>query len=390
MSPSVAFIQRRVPHYREAFFVGLYDKLREHGVALDVIVAGAGPDCSSALALERPPWLSSVRARRLAIGGRELIWQDVLRATAAHDLIVAELAARIVSNLGLIARSRAGGPTVGGFGHGRNFARRRIPGPSSGYARLARSVDWWFAYNDRSADAVRALGFPAARITAINNTIDTTALAEAVTVHRRAGVDELRRTLGIAGTPVAVFCGSLYAGKRLDFLFDAALRLRRRFPELQLVVLGDGPREGAVRAFSHAHGWVHYFGRVVGVERAKYLAVADVMLNPGLVGLVVLDSFAAGVPLITTNTPVHSPEIQYLRHAENGWCSANTLDAYVDAVALILGDRDVREHLRRGCAVAADCYPMSGMVDRFAEGILCALAERRATRSRWRVLRAQL
>ncbi len=372
MSGSVAFVQRRVPHYREAFFAGLHHHLNERGIALEVIAAD--PDRNhSPIAADRPPWLSVRRGRRLTIGRREVIWQDVLRATAAHDLVITELSPRIVSNLALIARSRRGGPPVGGFGHGRNFGSTHVPGPRSAHARLVRSLDWWFAYNDLSREAVMSLGFPPSRVTPINNTIDTKQLSDAVATHRIAGVADVRRALGIAGAPVVIFCGSLHARKRLDFIFDACQRLRGRFPGLSLLILGDGPCEVQVRAFADAHDWVHYAGRVVGVERAKYLAAADLMLMPGLVGLVVLDSFAGRVPLVTTDWPFHSPEIQYLRHGENGWCSVNTLDAYVDAVALLLADSELRACLQRGCGEAAQRYPMEAMVTRFADGILGAM-----------------
>lgn len=379
MSGAVAFVQRRVPHYREAFFAGLYEHLGERGITLDVMVAG-GEANGAPVPRDAPVWLSAIGAKRLAVKGREVIWQDVLRATASHDLVITELSPRIISNLALVARSRAGGPLVGGFGHGRNFMSTHTPGPRSAHARLVRSIDWWFAYNDLSREAVMSFGVPPTRITAVNNTIDTKQLTDAVDAHRRDGVDELRRSLGIAGTPVAIFCGSLYARKRLDFVFDASLRLRRTFPELQLVVLGDGPCEADVRAFAGAHEWVHYAGRVVGAERAKFLAVADVMLMPGLVGLVVLDSFAAGVPMVTTDWPFHSPEIQYLAHGENGWCAKNTIDAYVEAVALLLADDELRAHLRRGCAEALERYPLEGMVTRFGEGIVGALGTARRSR----------
>ncbi|HEX4364950.1 MAG TPA: glycosyltransferase family 4 protein [Solirubrobacteraceae bacterium] len=369
MSPSVAFVQRRVPHYREAFFAGLHENLAARGISLDVMVA----DPAAAVPERGPSRLSAIGCRRLALGGRQVIWQNSVGATSGHDLVITELSPRIVSNLALIARSRRGGPKVGGFGHGRNFASTHVPSPRSAHGRLVRSLDWWFAYNDLSREAITALGFPPARITAVNNTIDTKLLGDAVAAHRAAGVDELRRTLGIDGAPVAIFCGTLDPRKRLDFVFDAALRLRERFPGLELLVLGDGPGERDVRAFAAAHDWVHYPGRVVGVERAQYLAVADVMLMPGLVGLVVLDSFASAVPMVTTDWPFHSPEIQYLEHGENGWRSANTLDAYVDAVGRLLSDDALRAHLRRGCDEATARYPMEGMVTRFADGIVAAL-----------------
>jgi glycosyltransferase involved in cell wall biosynthesis len=191
------------------------------------------------------------------------------------------------------------------------------------------------------------------------------------------GKGDLKRRLGVAGTPVALFCGSLQPHKRLNFLFDAALRLRQRFTGFTLVVLGDGECAGEVRSFADAHDWVHYVGRIVGVDRAQYFAIADVLLMPGLVGLVLLDSFAAQVPLMTTDLPFHSPEIGYLRHAENGWCSPSTIDAYVDDVSLLLSDDDLRRRLHQGCAEAAERYPLEQMVSRFSDGILRALQQDR-------------
>lgn len=369
---SVAFIQRRVPHYREPFFAGLYDDLRGRGMTLDVMVSGNDPS-SAVVGPDGPPWLSKIGGRQVVVGGRQAVWQDSLRTTASHDLVITELSPRIVSNLALVRRSRRGGAKVAGYGHGRNFGSTRVPGPRSPHARLVRMPDWWFAYNDLSRETVESMGFPAARITTVNNTIDSEPLAAAVAEHRRGGVDELRRSLGLAGGPVAIFCGSLTTRKRLDFVFDAALELRGRFPGLRLLVLGDGPCEPEVRAFAAEHDWVSFPGRVVGLERARYLAVSDVMLMPGLVGLVVVDSFAAGVPLITTDWPFHSPEIQYLSHGENGWRAPDTLDSYVAAVAQILADDELHARLVRGCDDARELYTMQNMVTRFADGIMAAL-----------------
>lgn len=372
---SVAFVQRRVPHYREAFFGALQEQLRERDITLDVIVADVGGTAPT-VDPDGKPWLRNVAGRRVAVAGREVIWQGALRATARHDLVITELSARIASNLLLMLRSRAGGPLVGGFGHGRNLASAKTPGPRSAHGALVRSVDWWFAYNDLSRDIVTGLGFPASCVTSVNNTIDTRRLKAAVDAARRERAAALRDRLGIGSAPVALYCGALYRGKRLGFVFDAAVRLRRDIPDLALIVMGDGPCEDEVRAFAGAHDWVHYVGRVVGLDRAPYFAISDVMLMPGLVGLVLLDSFAAQVPLVTTDSPFHGPEIAYLRHAENGWRSNDTLDDYVASASLILRDQDLRRHLSAGCAEAAERYPLEKMVTRFCDGIAGALAKR--------------
>ena len=66
-----------------------------------------------------------------------------------------------------------------------------------------------------------------------------------------------------------------------------------------------------------------------GQAKADVLALAKVMINPGVVGLNILDSFVAGVPMITTNCKGHGPEIAYLTNGENGLMTTTSLDDYV-------------------------------------------------------------
>lgn len=47
------------------------------------------------------------------------------------------------------------------------------------------------------------------------------------------------------------------------------------------------------------------------------LTAADLLVVPEWVGLVVVDSIAAKVPIITTHHPSRSPEVEYLRHEQN-------------------------------------------------------------------------
>ena len=77
---------------------------------------------------------------------------------------------------------------------------------------------------------------------------------------------------------------------------------------------------------------------------------------PGLVGLAVVDSFAAGCPLVTVDLDLHSPEIEYLRDGVNGVCLPGGTGpaAYAEAVADLLDDPARLEVLREGCREAAD------------------------------------
>jgi glycosyltransferase involved in cell wall biosynthesis len=94
------------------------------------------------------------------------------------------------------------------------------------------------------------------------------------------------------------------------------------------------------------------------------------MLNPGMVGLSVLDAFAAQLPLLTTQLGKHSPEIAYLQHGVNGLMLENDLGSYVQACVDLLRNPAQCEALSAGCAASAQEYTLAHMAERFCAGIV--------------------
>jgi hypothetical protein len=96
---------------------------------------------------------------------------------------------------------------------------------------------------------------------------------------------------------------------------------------------------------------------------------------PGLVGLAIVDSFAAEAPIITTSVPYHSPEIEYLEDGVNGILVRDEYspDQFAQAVLEVLTDESLGTRLRSGCRIAAERYTNEEMVHRFANGIERAL-----------------
>ncbi len=82
--------------------------------------------------------------------------------------------------------------------------------------------------------------------------------------------------------------------------------IRRDIPDFELVVIGKGPEADFIETAAAQHEWIHFVGPKSDDEKVPYWALSKLLLMPGLVGLVVLDSFALGVPMITTDYPYHS------------------------------------------------------------------------------------
>jgi L-malate glycosyltransferase len=361
-------VQRRLTHYRVPFFDALKHALASHGVELTLVVGDPTAQERSKKDEGQLKW-AQYEPCRYYIGGR-LCRQNLSRWLTRADAVVVTQENRMLNNFPLLL----GRPDqrVALWGHGTNLqASSSLPSRAAQAVKrgLSRRADWWFAYTDLSAQLVREIGYPAERITSLNNAIDTRSLQRQLDLARAWDRATLRRQLGVADAPLGVFVGSLYADKRLDLLVQGALRIREQCPSFQVAVIGSGPMFEELREQTRRMPWFRVLGAVHGEHKARWLACADMLLNPGLVGLGILDSFVAELPMITTDCGLHSPEIAYLDHGVNGLKTQPTPEAFASGVLGILNDRELAAGLQQGCAASSHKYTLDAMVARFSEGV---------------------
>lgn len=373
----VVITQHRLLHYRQAFF----DRLREAcaGRGIELRLVHGQPSAAEALKKDvgSLPWADVMRNRFLRVRGVDLIWQPYPAALRDADLVVLIQENRILSNYPWLLRwGVRPGQRVAYWGHGRNLQSGAPDGLRERWKRwFVNRVDWWFAYTDSTRRILQGDGFPAERISVLDNAIDNDQfLADlaAVTVSRRAAC---RDRLGAGErAPVGLYCGSLYPDKRLDLLLASAEQVHAVHPGFRLVVLGDGPSRSVVTDAAATRPWIHWVGVQRGADKAAWFRAADLYLSPGAVGLHVLDAFCAGLPMITTEGARHGPEIAYLESGRNGFIVRDDVDAYTGAVLQLLGDPELMTRIREAADQDARRYTLANMVAHFVDGIEGCLA----------------
>ncbi len=366
----VIIVQRRLTHYRVPLFERLRDDLAADGIQLDLLVGQAKTSEQSKHDAGFIPWAIQVPTHYFF--GERVCWQPIHRYLNGMDLVVVTQENALLANHWLLLRPHQF--KLAFWGHGANLQSANPNGIKERFKRWTTNrVDWWFAYTSMSAHLVKAVGFPDRRITVLNNAIDTSELHRQRLSVTPEETQTLRESLGFGAGPVGVFVGSLYADKRLDFLLAAAEAIRNEVPDFHLLIVGEGPERDNVQAWCEAHPWARWVGGRFDREKAVYVSMAQVMLNPGAVGLGILDAFVCGVPLLTTNCGKHGPEIAYLEPGVNGVITANDQNAYVAAGVRLLRDPQELNALRVGCAASAKEYTVENMAWRFAHGIELAL-----------------
>jgi glycosyltransferase involved in cell wall biosynthesis len=368
---TVVIVQRRLTHYRVPLFEALRGMLAERNIRLELLVGKGTPAEEKKRDAGELPWAKPIPTRYLA-GGR-LCWQPIPHQFDDADLVIVTQENKLLQNHWLMLAPRRF--KLAFWGHGANLQSGNPHGLKERFKRWTTNrVDWWFAYTQMSADLVAKAGFPRNRCTVLNNAVDT---SELLRQRRSVTLEEtlaLRESLGFGAGPVGVFVGSLYVDKRLDFLFAAAQAIRQQIPDFQLLIVGEGPERDKVQAWCAANPWTRWAGARFGREKVVHVSLAQVMLNPGLVGLGILDAFVCGTPMLTTDCGIHSPEIAYLDNGVNGVMTADDVDVYAGACVQLLRDPVALDALRAGCEVSAQEYTVENMARRFADGIVSALA----------------
>ncbi|MEQ9505547.1 MAG: glycosyltransferase [Hyphomonas sp.] len=146
--------------------------------------------------------------------------------------------------------------------------------------------------------------------------------------------------------PVALSLARLNKKKGLDTLLEAAMRL----PDLYVWVSGDGPIEAELKAQTKRLGLDHRV-RFLGWrnDRGALLAACDVVACPSradMFGTVTVDAWAAGRPLVATDTP---GQAAYMKDGVNGLLVAkNDVDALASALGRVVYDKTFAQKLVAG------------------------------------------
>ena len=372
----IAIIYQYIPQYRRRFYELLRETLNSRGLEFTVVYGQPDPDEAKKGDAAELQWGQRIRNKYFKIGKWKMCWQPVLPLIRDADLVIVEMANKLLVNYILLLENAFRVKKVAFWGHGKNFQAKKDDRFSEWVKRiLSTKIHWWFAYNHLSAGVLHDLGYPSTRITVVQNAIDTIQLKDELERLKPEDLDQLRKEIGLTGEHIGLYVGGMYAEKRLRFLLDSVAYIREQLPDFEMIFIGSGPDADLIQDMIRENSWIHFLGPKFDNEKVPYFALSKLFLMPGLVGLAILDCFALGVPLVTTNYEGHSPEIEYLRAGENGVMvdPSNDPQLYANAIIDLFENESARMKLVEGCRVSSLEFSIEKMVENFANGIDSAL-----------------
>ncbi len=372
----VLILQAMCKQYRAPLYAHMYKELSQDGIELRVAYSRPPEDHRRRNDDVDLPAEYGVKIPQHYWFGDRLFLQLPIALIQRADLVIVEHAVKHVINYPLTLLSRLRLKKLGFWVHGGTLRHASSPllRPWRVWSMLAAA--WIFSYTKGVASTAIALGAKPDRVTTLQNAIDLSGFRKALAGVSLKDLASTREQLGLGpDAHIAIYCGSLYPGRGVEFLIAAGDEIARRDPLFHLIAIGAGPLQLQLEREAKARYWLHPLGSIFGEQRAVYFRLAHVCVMPYLAGLGILDAMAAGLPFIVTGACATNPEIDYLIDGVTGLVTGDSVDLFAQAVAGLLADQARLESMSKAALTASHEYSIENMAANFCHGIRACLAQ---------------
>ncbi len=232
--------------------------------------------------------------------------------------------------------------------------------------RLARQTARIICVSDGECEEALAAGLPAEKLVVIPNGLDISRwpLPDA------AARQQARRAFGIADAEVVIGTMSrLVPQKGIDLLLEAADDFLADFPQVRLIIWGEGTQRKRLRRLALRLGLPRVTFAGLSADPRQAYAAMDIFCAPSRWEggpYAILEAMACGLPVVASAIPGHE---DYLEDGVTGLLAASELPGpLAGALRGLLTDADVRDTLgsaARSCV--EDEFTLESMIAQTAD-----------------------
>ena len=363
---SVAILEEYLPNYRAELFIQLRNVLQENDCKLNLLMSKPKGDLAKRGDASTEVEQVHFRQVRIPIGHREIQIPASLLNLKKYDLVIFPLqGSSFIANYGMYLK-KFRNIKVAYWGHVKNYVKSSMSLDLFIEKKQMQISDHIFAYTESGVRFGEIQGIPTEKFTVLNNTIDTKNIEMFIKSIKLEQVEEFCETYALTKGEVVFWIGALDKSKRVDFLAKVLERLYLRFPNVKVVICGNGSDSHFLNR-AIARDQVLTLGYAGAFEKAMLSKISNLILMPGRIGLVAVDSIALKVPILTTNYRFHAPEFEYLIEGKSKiTVGVDDIEEYVEQIGKIVYNKIQIKY-------EAKEVSFSQFVANFSDGILKTL-----------------
>lgn len=365
--------QPSLPKYRLGFFEGLASLEGVRMKLVNGLMPGAPPSVETeAFEVERH------QIRMLRIFGQEFFWDNAQWRYATRkraDVLVLSWNTRYLSLVPALVRAKLRGVRTILWGHG--YSKQESGFRAWLRERVAFMATALVFYSEDHSARYLARGWEKDRIPVALNALDQRPIqaARASWLSSPERLLDFQQKHGLEQGPVVLFVARLEQQRRLELLFEAAGRLKAKYPGIKVVVIGKGEYRDQLEEAARSLGVedrVIFTGAIYDEQAiAPWFLSATVFGFPMNIGLSILHAFGYGLPVVTSDQVAsQNPEVAALEPGKNGFFYKHgDVESLAEALSKVFEQAPSGALSRGAHATATEVFTCERMVEGMASAV---------------------
>lgn len=166
--------------------------------------------------------------------------------------------------------------------------------------------------------------------------------------------------------PIVLYVGRVDPEKKVGLVVDSFIRARKKVPNMQLIVVGDGVDRIRLEKRFGAMDGISFLGKVLPPDLYDIYKIGSVFVTASEIetqGIVLIEAAACGLPLIAVDKGAVS---EICKDGENGiLCKPGSVTEISEAIARIMNDDELREKYGKNSVKLAHEHDFEKTLDKF-------------------------
>ncbi len=193
-------------------------------------------------------------------------------------------------------------------------------------------------------------------------------------------VENLRKQLPITKKDfILLFVGRLAEEKNVEFLLESEKKIQQKYPNIKLLIVGDGPDKEKYEEYAKELGIIHntiFTGKVAWTDMPYYYQLADAFVTASKTetqGLTIIEAMAANtVPVCMKDEAFASMVTEDL-----DGLFFETKEEYENKIYYLYENKEARGKLDRQARIQAETYSSKYYAERVLEVYIRAIHEKK-------------